>query len=60
MTGEEMIQEIDRREYYARKERKNAELVDCMVYAAIWLIIAGGLLSIAGHVRELWQAFEGF
>ena len=59
MTGEEMIQEIDRREYYARKERKNAELVDCMVYAAIWLIIAACLLSIAQHVRELWVGLSG-
>ena len=27
MTGEEMIQEIDRREYYKERERKNGELL---------------------------------
>jgi len=55
MTGEELLREIERRDYYAERERKNAELVACLRYAAIWLVIAGGLLSIAGHVRELWQ-----
>ena len=56
MTGEEMLQEIDRREYYRERERKNEELVDCMTFAAVCLIIIAGLLSIARSVHKLWDA----
>lgn len=69
MTGEEMLAEINRRKaqeyvqgeidrtlYYAEKGREHAELEDCMATGAVCLIIVAGLLSIAGHVKELWDA----
>jgi len=51
-----MGKEIERREYYDRKERGHLELVDCMVTLIIWTVIALSLLSITRHVRELWKA----
>lgn len=56
MTGPEMIHEVERRDYYRERERKNAELVDCTWYAIKLGVVIAGLLSIAGHVRELWDA----
>ena len=57
MSGEEALQEVERRAYYAEQERKNAELVLCWWIVVQWLVIAMCLISIAGHVREFWQAF---
>ena len=45
MTGEEMLREIYQREYY-----------DCAWFTIKIGIIVACLLSIAGHVKELWQA----
>lgn len=55
MTGNEMLSKIAQREY--PKESEHIDKVDCMIYAAIWLIIAAGLLSIAGNLYRLWQSF---
>ncbi len=60
MNLEEMLTEIDRREYYDRKEREHIELMECWWDAVMFgvkiSVIVVCLLSIAGHVRELWQA----
>ena len=56
MSGEEALREVERREYYAERERKNRELVLCWWYVVQWGVIAICLVSIAGHVRQLWQA----
>ncbi len=56
MTGKELLDEIDRREYYRERERKNEELVKCVCYAIVMGIIICGLLSIAGNVHKLWDA----
>lgn len=58
MTGEEMLAEIERREvapYYLRKDEREGEILDGLSLVAKLLFIAGCLLSIAGHIRELWQ-----
>lgn len=61
MTGPEMIQEIERRNYYDSKLREHTELVECWWYAikvgSKLGVIAYCLVSIAGHIRELWNAF---
>ena len=56
MTGKELLEEIDRRDYYDQKEREHLELVDCWWFAVKLSVIIFSLLSIAGHVRELWMA----
>ena len=57
MTEREMLEEIARREYYAERERKNAELVECMAYAGVILIIVAGLCWIC---ESLWAFARGF
>ena len=60
MTGEEMIHKIECEKYYGPKETEHMEMVELWWLAVKVGVIVCGLLSIAGNVRELWQAFEGF
>ena len=55
MTGPQMLHEIERREYYHHKFREHVELVECTWWLIKVTIIGVCLVSIAGHVRELWQ-----
>ena len=55
MSGEEMLREIDRREYYHHKFREHCELVECTWLLFKLVIIGVCLVSIAAHVRELLQ-----
>jgi hypothetical protein len=52
----------EHQEYYDRKLQEHVELVDCWWYAlklSVKLaVIICCLISIAGHVRELWLAFN--
>lgn len=57
MTGEEMLSEIARREYYRERERKNNELMACAWFCFKIGVIAACLMSIAEHVQELYRAF---
>lgn len=56
MTGEQMLAEIARRDYYEQKEKEHIELVECAWYAIKVGVIIVCLLSIVKHVRELWIA----
>jgi len=57
MTGEELLREIERQEYYDEKFREHIELVACFWYVIQIGIIVWCLMSIAGNVKELWEAF---
>lgn len=56
MTGKELLEEIDRREYYDQKEREHIELVDCAWYVVKLGVIVVCLVSIALNVQKLWEA----
>ena len=55
MIRQERYTDLQGHEYYEQKEKEHIEMVDCMTYAAIWLIIIAGLLSISGNFKELWD-----
>ena len=46
MTGPEMIEELERQEYYKERERKNEELVDCYVWLVKIILVGGGLVGL--------------
>ena len=57
MTSEELLREIDRREYYDEKFREHIELAKCTFIALQIGVIVWCLMSIAANLKELWQAF---
>jgi len=56
MTGNEMLREIDRREYYNRKECEHIELVEFWWYAVELTITGCGIVYIIKQFMVLWDA----
>ena len=57
MTGEELLREIERQECYDEKFLEHIELAKCTFIALQIGVIVWCLMSIAGNLKELWQAF---
>lgn len=55
MTGKEILDKLNRGEYYPQKEEERGVLLGETVNMICLIVIVLSLLSIAGHVSELFQ-----